>query len=311
MKRIFKKLAIAGLASIGLFSFASCSEEEEIDTVTVTIGVCGGNNLHWNACQKVLDEQESGIIIELKSFSAYNLPNDALNKKEIDLNSFQHQVYLDNEVKTNGYAIETIGESLIAPLTIYSKSYKSLEELKNGNGEKKIGIPSDPTNLGRALKVLESAGLITVDESVGYLPETKDITSNPYNLSITPQSADSLTSVYSDYAACLINGTYAIPYGLVPSKDGLYTESQDTSISNPYNNVIVARTEDKNNRIYKKIVKAFQSQMVAEFIVANYNEAFIPVFEYSKDFTYYNQNDSTSKQNFIDEITNYKSIYLN
>lgn len=325
MKKLFKNLFVGALAVASVVGLASCDNEadstkgstsartsfDEDDIIKVKVGVCGGNNLHWNATQKVLDDQDSGIIIELVEYSAYNLPNAALNNKEIDLNSFQHQVYLDKEVEANNYKIETIGQTLIAPLTIYSKNYKTLDELKNGTGTKKVGIPADATNQGRALKVLEAAGLITVDPAKGYLPENKesDILSNPYNLEIVTQNADTLTKVYSDYAACLINGTYAIPYGLSPSKDGLFTETQQVGETNPYVNIIVARSEDKNNETYKTIVKAFQSQLVAEFIIANYNEAFFPSFTYSTTYQYIDT--EAKKESFINEIKSYKSKYLN
>lgn len=311
MKKIIRTLFAGALVTASIAGLASCGKEsDDVDVITVKVGVCGGNNLHWNACQKELDNEDSGIVLEMVSFSAYNLPNQALANKEIDMNSFQHQIYLNNEVTENGYKIETIAQSLNAPLSIYSSKYQSIEELKNGNGEKKIGIPADATNQGRALKVLEAAGLITVDASAGYLPTTKDILTNPYNLTIVPNNANSLTSVYADYAACLINGTYAIPFGLIPSRDALYVEQQSFGDENPYNNVIVVRSEDKNNRVYKQVAKAFQSQLVAEFIVANYNEAFTPAFEYnSSSFTYFDANDEASRKSFVDEITKYKSKY--
>lgn len=102
----------------------------------VTIGVCGARNDYWKAVQYVLDEQNADIKIELKIFSAFNLPNSALNSKEVDLNSFQHKAYLNSEVSAKNYKIESLADTLIAPLTLYSKTYSSLDALKEAAGLK-------------------------------------------------------------------------------------------------------------------------------------------------------------------------------
>lgn len=102
----------------------------------VTIGVAGANNDQWKAVQKVLDEENAGITISLKTFDSYTIPNDALNAKEVDLNAFQHKAFLQNEVDKQGYKITAIGDTLIAPLTLYSSKYKTLDELKEAAGKK-------------------------------------------------------------------------------------------------------------------------------------------------------------------------------
>ena len=100
----------------------------------VKVGVCGASNDHWKAVQKVLDDNGANIYIELVEFDAYNLPNEALNSGDIDLNSFQHKAYLAKEVESQGYEIETIGDTLMAPLTLYSNKYDSVDALKEAAG---------------------------------------------------------------------------------------------------------------------------------------------------------------------------------
>ena len=141
----------------------------------------------------------------------------------------------------------------------------------------KIAIPDDATNGGRAIKLLETAGLIEVDPSVGYTPELKDVTKYLYNIEIVPAAANTLTSTLDDYGAATINGTYAVPAGLVPSKDALITEQQDESGSNPYVNIIVARSEDKDN------------------------ETFIPAFEYDEAKA------ESNAAKTVEEVNAYKS----
>ena len=143
-----------------------------------------------------------------------------------------------------------------------------------------IGIPDDGTNLSRGIKLLETAGLITVAPEAGYTPEIADITGYIYDVEITPVQANTLPSTLGDFGASTINGTYAIPYGLIPSRDGLIIEKQSEEGDNPYVNIIAARTEDAENEVYQTIVKAYQTQLVAEFLLVNYKEAFFPAFAY-------------------------------
>ncbi len=167
-----------------------------------------------------------------------------------------------------------------------------------GNKDKiKIGVPNDGTNQSRAIKLLESAGLIEVDSSAGYTPELKDITKYIYNIEIVPTAANTLPSLLDDYAACVINGTYATPIGLVPSKDALIIEKQEEGEVNPYVNIIVARTADKDKEIYKKIVDAYHTPLVAEYLLKKYNEAFYPAFDY----------ESYSSATVVEDVDGYSS----
>ena len=148
-----------------------------------------------------------------------------------------------------------------------------------------IGIPDDGTNLARGIKLLETAGLITVDPAAGYTPELADITSYIYDVDVTPVQANTLPSTLADFGASTINGTYAIPYGLIPSRDGLIIEKQSEEGDNPYVNIIAARTQDVDNALYLKVVEAYQTQLVAEFLLVNYKEAFYPAFEYNNEIS--------------------------
>ena len=145
-----------------------------------------------------------------------------------------------------------------------------------------IGIPDDGTNLSRGIKLLEAAGLITVNPDAGYTPELADITGYLYDVEVVPVQANTLPSTLGDFGASTINGTYAIPFGLVPSRDGLLIEKQSEDSDNPYVNILVARTEDAQNPVYQTIAQAYHSQLVAEFLLVNYAESYFPVFEYDK-----------------------------
>ena len=164
----------------------------------------------------------------------------------------------------------------------------------------KIGVPDDATNQARAIKLLETAGLITVDPAVGFSPELKDVTSYIYNIEIVPTQANTLTSTLDDFGASTINGTYATSYGLVPSKDALIIEKQDESGNNPYVNILVARSADKDNPIYQEIVKAYNSEVYAKYLLAKYKEAYYPSVSYTDEGKF-------SADTVVDFIDNYKS----
>ncbi len=186
------------------------------------------------------------------------------------------------------YDLVTIGDTIIAPLSLYSYKVNNLAELKALAGTDtldrskaiKIGIPDDGTNLARAIKLLETAGLIEVDPEAGYTPEMKHITGYLYNVEVIPTKADTLPSLLNDYAACTINGTFATSLGLSPSKDALIVESQGKDGDNPYVNIIAARAKDKDNETYTTIVEAFQTAPVAVYMLEKYKEAYFPAFEY-------------------------------
>ena len=167
---------------------------------------------------------------------------------------------------------------ILAVILVLSVSIASAETLQ-------IGIPDDGTNLSRGIKLLEAAGLITVNPDAGYTPEVADITGYIYDVEVVPVQANTLPSTLADFGASTINGTYAIPFGLIPSRDGLIIEKQSESGDNPYVNIIVARTADVENETYKTIVAAYQTQLVAEFLLVNYSEAFFPAFDYDSNIT--------------------------
>ena len=160
-----------------------------------------------------------------------------------------------------------------------------------------IGIPDDGTNLSRGIKLLEAAGLLTVDPEAGFTPEIADITGYLYDVEVVPVQANTLPSTLGDFAASTINGTYAIPTGLIPSRDGLIIESQSEEGDNPYVNIIAVRTEDLDNETYKTILEAYHNQLVAEFLLVNYSEAFFPAFDYDADAEF-----TVTADNVIDYI---------
>ena len=260
-------LALSLILSLGAVAFAADEQ------TTVKLGVVGENNEQWTPVIEALAEE--GITLELVKFADYTLPNRALQDGEIDLNAFQHYAYLNNDIEANDYDLTPIGETILAPLGVYSQKIESLDELEDGDT---IAIPNDATNGGRSLKVLEAAGVITVDPEAGYTPVLTDIIDNPKNIKFYEVEAANTASLLPDVAAAIINGGHAVDNGLNPTEDSIFLETQSEDGDNPYVNIIVARTADVDNELYNHIVELFQSEAVAEVINTVYAGAYIPAF---------------------------------
>lgn len=270
-----KKLLSVILSGVLILSLAGCgAKAAKEDNNIIKVGVVGENTEQWEPVIERLKGE--GITLELVAFSDYSQPNQALQDGEIDLNSFQHKAYLNQDIKDRGLDLSIIGETIIAPLGIYSNKIKSLDELKNDDS---IAIPSDATNGGRALKVLEAAGVIKVDEAAGYTPTLSDITENTKNIKFVEVEAAQTPRLLEDVAAAVINGGHAVDAGFNPSEDSIYLEKANGGSDNPYINIIVARTEDKDNETYKKVVDYFRSDEVAKVIEEVYKGAYIATWK--------------------------------
>lgn len=252
----------------------AATEAPAAEPTVVTVGVVGANNEQWDTVNELL--AADNIQVKLVEFSEYKLPNEALNAGEIDLNAFQHKAYLNKEIEDLGYDITVLGDTLVAPLSLYSDKITDVSELKAGD---KIAVPSDPTNEGRCFKILESAGVLEVDPAAGYTPELKDITDNPLNLEFVEVEASNTASLLPDVAAAFVNGAHAVDNGL-KLDDAVYTEQVQPGSDNPYINVIAVRTADKDNAVYQKVLAAYQSAETAQTILDVYQGTYIPAFEY-------------------------------
>lgn len=213
---------------------------------------------------------KDGIELEIKEFDDYVTPNTSLEEKDIDLNFYQHIPYLDNFNKERGTKIVSLGGVHIEPLGVYSKTYKSLDELKDGD---EVIIPNDATNGARALKLLEENNVIKLKADAGLEATEKDIAENPKNLKFTPVEAATIPRAYEDAAIAVINSNYALEANLSPKKDAIATEKAE---GNPFANIIAAREEDKDNETYKKVLEAFQSDEVKKYIEEKFEGEIIP-----------------------------------
>lgn len=268
MKKIFRAL---GLALVVLV-LAACGQSEE--TTKVKLGVVGDKNDQWEYLQEELLEKEN-IEIELVKFTDYRQPIVSLDDGSIDMHSALTEIYMDSINEEGGYSNTTLGYTTLNPMGVFSEKIDSLDELQD---DALVAIPDDVSNGSRALLLLQTAGLIELDESKGLLPTTSDITSNPKNLQFEELAANQTARALADVDISLINNDMATDAGYVPTQDSIYLEPVAES-SKPYYNVIAVREDETDNEVYKTILEYYQTDEVAAIIDEMSAGSSIPVWE--------------------------------
>jgi D-methionine transport system substrate-binding protein len=258
-----KKLSFYLGALLGLFTLLAC----EPSSKKLRVGVTAGPHAIIMEKVKTLAETKD-LAIEIIEFNDFILPNEALSQGELDINSFQHQPYLDEQIKSRGYTLTAVAKTVVMPLGIYSVTFKRLEELPSNA---RILIPNDPTNEGRSLKLLEKFGLITLKPSPN--PSVLDIKTNPKNCQMITLEAPHIPRALKDADAGLINTDWVLLAGLDPSL-ALAHEDKDS----PYANILVVKKGQENEPRVQKLVQIYQSDEVKRFIEETFKGAVIPAW---------------------------------
>jgi D-methionine transport system substrate-binding protein len=214
---------------------------------------------------------EQGVDLKVKVFTDYVQPNIQVAEKRLDANFFQHQPYLDEFNKGKGTELVSVAGVHIEPFGAYSSRHKSLGELPNGAT---VVIPNDATNGGRALLLLQKAGVITLKDGAGITATPKDIAENPKDIKIRELEAATLPRVLTQVDLALINTNYALEAKLNPTEDALFIEGNDS----PYVNILVARPDNKDSAAMQKLIEALHSEEVKQFINEKYKGAVVPAF---------------------------------
>ncbi|MFJ2448363.1 MetQ/NlpA family ABC transporter substrate-binding protein [Pseudomonas sp. NPDC087626] len=214
---------------------------------------------------------KEGVDLKVKVFTDYVQPNVQVAEKRLDANFFQHQPYLNEFNKAKGTHLVSVAGVHIEPLGAYSSKFKALADLPGGAT---VVIPNDATNGGRALLLLDKAGLIKLKDSTNILSTVKDIAENSKGLKFRELEAATIPRVLTQVDLALINTNYALEAKLDPSKDALTIEGKDS----PYVNILVAREDDKNSDAMKKLVAALHTPEVKAFILEKYKGAVLPAF---------------------------------
>lgn len=214
---------------------------------------------------------KEGVELDVKVFTDYVQPNVQVAEKRLDANFFQHQPYLDEFNKSRGTSLVSVGGVHVEPFGAYSSKIKDLKELPQGAN---VVIPNDATNGGRALLLLQKAGVITLKDPSNILSTPKDIAENPKGIKVRELEAATLPRVLTQVDLALINTNYALEAKLNPTEDALAIEGSDS----PYVNILVTREDNKDSPAVQKLVKALHSDEVKAFILEKYKGAVVPAF---------------------------------
>lgn len=274
----FKKTIIASVAALALTGFITgCGDEKKAaapapkDSKAVTLKVGVSPVPHAEILGAVKDKlAKEGVNVEIIEFTDYVQPNLALNDKNLDANYFQHKPYLDEFARSRNLKLVSAGAIHLEPMSVFSKKIKDLKDLPDGA---RVAIPNDPTNGGRALLVLQSAGLIKLRDGALITATPQDITENKKNLQFSELEAPQLPRSLEDADISVININFALEAKLNP-KDAIFTESSDS----PYANIVAVREGDENRPEIKKLIEALTSQESKDFIEKKYNGAIKAAF---------------------------------
>jgi D-methionine transport system substrate-binding protein len=261
--------AVIAVAASAAFGVGGAHADDKV----IKVGTIAGPDAQiWQVVQKVAKRE--GLNVKVIEFNDYVQPNAALDAGDLDANSFQHQPYLDSQIKQRGYKIVNAGLTYISPLGVYSKKLKSLKDVPQGA---KIAVPNDPSNENRALLLLQAQGVIKLKAGAGVNGNNAtplDVADNPKKIKLIELDAAQLPRTLADVDAAAINTNFALAAGLQPTKDAIALED----VHSPYANLIAVRIKDKDQPWVKKLVAAYQSEDVRQFMKSEFKGSVVPSF---------------------------------
>jgi D-methionine transport system substrate-binding protein len=260
MKYIARLLVV----SLFLFAFTSCgksnnSGQKGSKDNPVKIGVTSEANTEYVELKK--NCEENGIYVDIVGFQDYTSANPALSSKQLDMNQFQHILYLADYNKNNGEDLKPIGSTALYPIGIYSNKYKKVDKIPANS---QIAIPNDTTNQSRAIHLLESLGLVKLN-TTNIIVGPENIDKKSSKITVTPLEATQTANAVSDpkIAASVINNDFIGDANLTYN-DAIATENANSSSIDAYINIFAVRNEDVDNELYEKIVTQYHKKNVID-----------------------------------------------
>ncbi|QPS71016.1 MetQ/NlpA family ABC transporter substrate-binding protein [Lactococcus garvieae] len=264
-----KVIVVVALVVVVLIGYFSFFKKDVAEDKTVKVGIMSGSKESteiWDSVAKTAKDKYN-INLKFVRFTDYNQPNTALVNGDVDINAFQHYAFLNEWNEANNADLQAIGDILVSPIRLYSKKHTDVKDIPNKGT---IAVPNDTSNESRALYVLESAGLIKLDTKAGALATVKDVTENPKDLTIKELDGSQTASALSSVDAAVVNNDFSVPAGLT-NKEVIATEALNEN-SKQWINIIVARKEDKDNKLYQDVVKAYQTKETEDLFAKLYPE---------------------------------------
>lgn len=255
----------ATLAASALLPLKALAAEQ-----TVRVGIMSAEDEDiWAAVKK--EAAKHGLDLKLVVFNDYTQPNEALENGELDANAFQHKPYLDNQIKTRGYHIVPVGYTAVWPIGLYSRKHRSIADLPKGAV---IGIPNDPSNEGRALRVLEAQGLIKLKPEAVILATTTDIVENPKDVQVKELDAGIVGRSIDDLDAAVVNTDWALKSNLTQA-ERIATEPV---ADNPYRNFIAVKAGHEKDPWVRTLLSAYQNETIRDALKTVYKGTALPAW---------------------------------
>ena len=266
-----RPLILAGLT----LPFAAQAQEIGSSQRPLRIGVTAGPHAQvLERVREIAARPEGpghGLVVRIVEFQDFIQPNVALAAGDLDANSYQHQPFLDQQVRDRRLPLVSVGKTLVFPMGVYSRRHRRLGEIPAGG---RIAIPNDPTNGGRALVLLAANGAFSLREGADFRATVADITGNPRRLRVVELEAAQLPRALDEVEAAAINSNFALQAQLNPVRDSIAIESADS----PYANLIAVRQQDRDAPWVRRLVAAYQTQAVKDFVQATFQGAVVPAF---------------------------------
>ena len=273
-----KRTLTAAFAALTVAALAACSSggpaaaptaASTDDPVTVRVGVTDISKEYWTTFTDLAAEE--GIEVELVNFTDYQQPNPVLSEGQLELNQFQHLLFLANYNESAGDDLAPIGSTVIYQLGLYTtKGYATPDDIPDG-GE--IAIPNDPTNQARALLVLQSAGLIELKDGGNALSSPAEIDEAASRVKVVPVDANQTAIQLQDLDGAVVNNNFAADAGIDPTT-AIYSDLEDTDTARPYVNIWVARAEDADNPVYAQLIEIYhRDEVIGQLLEENQGTA--------------------------------------
>lgn len=261
-------LSLLGSASLAIITRARSADHAD---KVLRVGIMSGEDEDvWRIA--AANAVKEGLTLRIITFSDYNAPDEALAEHELDVNAFQHGPFLQAQSAAHGFHITPVGNTYFAPIGLYSQRWKSLAALPNNAV---IGVPNDPSNEGRALKLLQGLGVLKVSDSAGLLPTALDITDNPHNVTIRELDAGVVGRALPDLDAAIVNTDWARKAGIDIDRQRI---GQETLQNNPYVCFIAVNDEDTHAPWVATLVNAFHQPNVRQALIDVYHGAIVPAW---------------------------------
>ena len=281
LNRVIATAAATILAVTGLVACSSDSSDsaapKDGENQVIRIGTTDSDQKAWPV---FMDKaKEAGIDLELVPFSEYTPVNPALAENQIDVNKFQHILYLAQYKASSGKDLRIIGSAEINTLGLFWKDHDSLDGIE---GEK-VAIPNDPSNQGRAINVLVQAGLVTVKEGTDPLnPTPADIDKDASKVEVTPVDASQTPTAYNQGDPAIINNNWLSRAG-IDASTAVASDDPNSELAEPYINIFAVRAEDIDNPTYEKLAEIWQSPEVTEALNEDSNGTAVQVQKSKED----------------------------